>query len=125
MFRKLVSISLIICVLGSLLQFTIPVSWYITNYAHITTNLCINRDNPDIECNGMCQLKIQMDHHNDHEGHESQKTIERNYRINFFLPHETITFENSSKDHSGYILSDDRTKSLWISEPHSPPPQLG
>ena len=126
MLKKLVSISLILAVLGTLFQFVIPVSWYIANYHHITTELCVNRDNPDVECVGMCQLDKKVN--NQHEQHReaAQNTSDRNsYRIDFFYSNDLLfsppATENTDKLMGG--IAD--FYSLWISEPPCPPPRLG
>ncbi|HLW31064.1 MAG TPA: hypothetical protein VKX40_02300 [Aequorivita sp.] len=37
-----------------------PVMEYIANYNYIVTELCENRDKPEMECNGKCYLTKQL-----------------------------------------------------------------
>lgn len=40
------------------------------NQTHIATHLCVNRDNPEMECNGTCFLKKKMKEAHDHKDKE-------------------------------------------------------
>lgn len=127
MLKKLVSISLIFCILASMLGFAIPLSWYLSNYTHITTNLCINRHNPNVECNGVCQLKKRMNQDDEHDHSDENKatTIDRHHRVDLFVSQYSGVLVHPSPTKNDIISSDQIAVSLWIDEPLSPPPQLG
>lgn len=38
----------------------LPVASYIIQYDYIVNELCVNRDTPDLECNGKCHLKKEL-----------------------------------------------------------------
>jgi hypothetical protein len=61
MFKKVIIIFL--CLLYSISSFRefVPFVEYYYNYNYIVENLCINRDNPESECNGHCYLEKQVD----------------------------------------------------------------
>jgi len=37
-----------------------PLASYIIQYDYIVNELCVNRDNPDLKCDGKCHLKDQL-----------------------------------------------------------------
>ena len=37
-----------------------PLASYIVQYDYIVNELCVNRDKPDLKCNGKCHLKDQL-----------------------------------------------------------------
>lgn len=43
-----------------LLKPAVPVIDFVFNYGYIITELCINRDKPELECNGKCYLKKEL-----------------------------------------------------------------
>lgn len=123
--QKLTSITLILCVLGSLMQFSLPLQWYIANYNHITTELCINRDNPDIDCNGMCQLRKKLNKTDDHQENKAQnKSGNHDLRLDQFLVVRSFNNVDTSFEQSCWLSIHQLKKSQWITEPASPPPRL-
>ncbi|TYP92129.1 hypothetical protein LX73_2379 [Fodinibius salinus] len=114
------------CVLGSLVRFAMPLTWYIANYDYITSELCVNRDNPDIDCDGMCQLEKKM-----HERQEKQaqtaphQRVERQARITLFFSNAVSLIADFNKNMQPVYIQDIKNYCLWFSEPSSPPPQIG
>mgnify|MGYP001372255949 CR=1 FL=1 len=47
---------LLICVLAIVLRPAFPVVDYIINYDYISKVLCVNKDRPELACNGKCYL---------------------------------------------------------------------
>ncbi|MBA5793861.1 hypothetical protein H1R17_06870 [Flavobacterium sp. xlx-214] len=43
-----------------LLKPFVPILEYVVNYDYIVNELCVNRDKPELECNGKCHLAKQM-----------------------------------------------------------------
>lgn len=127
MIKKLVSISLIFCILASLLGFAIPLSWYLSNYTHITTNLCINRHNPNVKCNGVCQLKDRMNQDDNHNHADENKatTIDRNHRVDLFVTNDGSALIKPVVTPDRFPPANKIADLLWIKEPSSPPPRLG
>ena len=50
----------IIIALTLLLKPVLPVAGYIINYDYIVKELCENKDNSALKCNGKCQLKKEL-----------------------------------------------------------------
>jgi len=38
----------------------IPMVDYVINYKHISEDLCVNKDKPEMHCNGKCHLKKEI-----------------------------------------------------------------
>ncbi|MCF6212511.1 MAG: hypothetical protein L3J45_00635 [Flavobacteriaceae bacterium] len=55
--KKLFSILFIFVYLSVLIKPLVPILDYIINYNYIKTVLCINKDKPEMHCNGQCHLK--------------------------------------------------------------------
>lgn len=51
---------LIIVAILFLVKPVMPLVSYVINYDHIANELCENRSNPALECNGKCQLKKEL-----------------------------------------------------------------
>ena len=49
----------------------IPILEYWLNYDYIANDLCVNKDNPVVACNGMCYLQDQVEKQLQHD-HESE-----------------------------------------------------
>ena len=43
-----------------MLKPAVPVIDFVFNYGYIIKELCINRDKPELECNGTCYLKKEL-----------------------------------------------------------------
>lgn len=46
---------------------TLPVLDFVINYQYIKTELCENRDHPEMHCNGKCYLMKELAHASKHE----------------------------------------------------------
>ncbi|WP_138431514.1 hypothetical protein [Fodinibius saliphilus] len=126
MIRKAVTISLIVCVLGSLVRFAMPLTWYIANYDHITSELCVNRNNPDIECDGMCQLEKKMHERQEKQAHEApHQRVDRQARILLFFTDTLPSIPNFDRTGQSIYIGNIKDYSLWLAEPPSPPPKIG
>ena len=124
MLKKLVSISLILAILGTMFQFMVPVSWYIVNYHHITTELCVNRNNPDVDCIGMCQLDKKLNSQHEQHQETTQKMADRNsYRVDFFYSNDLLYSPQAIESLNNLRGGVADIHSSWISEPPCPPPQ--
>lgn len=113
----------------SLLKFTIPYIWYASNYDYIVTNLCENRNDPDHECNGYCQLQKKVRSQHDHHDSEDQqkaplKTSHEN-RIDLFHDYLLYTNDDFSTEVSSLSFFDCKDlASSWNSDVITPPPQF-
>lgn len=44
-----------------------PIVNYVTNYDYIVENFCINKDKPELKCNGQCYLMKQLAEQSDED----------------------------------------------------------
>ena len=125
MFRQFVAILLIFSSLGLLTQFSVPYLWYYSNYQYIASELCINRHNPNSDCNGSCQLKKMVEHHaDDHGSHDGATTVPNDIRpflSLYYQQSEPFSFSDQTKDQtwSSFV---DLLKTQHIQSPSTPPP---
>ncbi|WBL21620.1 hypothetical protein [Zunongwangia sp. HRR-M8] len=82
-------------VLFILLKPVLPVVDYIFNYDYIVTQLCINRDRPDLACNGKCYLMQSLAEEANKERDKKQANLESRYKLPvlYFEDHQSI-FDN-------------------------------
>ncbi|MEK6494861.1 hypothetical protein [Myroides profundi] len=52
--------AIVILSLFMLFKPVLPVVEYVVLYDYIKDELCVNRDKPELECNGMCHLSKEM-----------------------------------------------------------------
>ena len=124
MFKKLLSIALILTILTTVVRFTLPYLWYYGNYSYVATELCIHQHRSDHECNGKCQLKKMVQDQHDHADQHPAPSVEKEQKVNLFFANY-IAFTTSPDASFAFIVKDFRRASLWIGEPISPPPQIG
>ncbi len=53
----------------------LPIVEYVVLYDYIKNELCVNRDKPEMECNGKCHLAKEMANANDTESDTGNKKI--------------------------------------------------
>lgn len=106
--NRLISVFLLLTLCSQLLlKLGVVVSWKI-NQDYIIENLCINRNRPEMECNGKCCLQTQLksvdESQTDKKGtslpaklkvFESDNYIE-NYTFSFFESIQKLSKENLS-----------------------------
>lgn len=59
----------------------IPLAEYAVNYDYIVTTLCVNKNKPEIHCNGKCYLSKELAKTNDSESSPLQKTKNSGQKI--------------------------------------------
>lgn len=67
MFRQVVVSLLTMSTLLAVLFPFVPHLEYMMHYDHIVEHHCVNRDNPEMDCNGACYLKKKVEHSSDSE----------------------------------------------------------
>lgn len=55
-----------------LIKPVIPVLEYVVNYEYIANELCVNKDKPELKCNGKCHLKKELAKVSEEEKPQSQ-----------------------------------------------------
>jgi hypothetical protein len=53
-------ITIIVFAIAILLKPVLPVVAYVVNFDYIANELCINKDNKNLHCNGKCHLKSKL-----------------------------------------------------------------
>lgn len=78
----------------------LPVMEYVVLYDYIKTELCVNKDKPELQCNGKCHLKKEMANATDsknindkHRFSTAENHIAVCYQI--FYPQSTLFFVKS------------------------------
>ncbi|MGK4567138.1 hypothetical protein [Flavobacterium sp. 3HN19-14] len=85
---------IIITCLTLLLKPIIPVIEYAANYDYISKVLCVNKEKPQLHCNGKCHLMKELAKAAEKETPVSsdKKTSHSDSEILFFLPLPEFTF---------------------------------
>lgn len=82
-----------------------PIVNYVANYDYIIENFCINKDKPELECNGQCYLMQQLAEQSD-EGQtnpfEKSKKTESSEIV--YLEKFSYLIPNISKEESNLIV---------------------
>lgn len=73
-----------------------PVLDYAFNYDYIVENLCENRANPELMCNGRCYLSKEIAKHSDHSSKQEISNI--NLHIDTFVAGEIYRFRDFSME---------------------------
>lgn len=101
-----------------------PVVDYVVNYEYIATELCVNKDKPEMQCNGKCQLMKELAKAAENEKPISQdkKTAITDVEILFFEAINSFSMETSyctSKKEMRFYYSNLYTylKSLSVFQP--------
>lgn len=67
------------------------VGMFYSNRDYIAKVLCINRDKPEVNCNGHCQLKKELEKNNENT---KQQNSEKNYKEIFAYFEPTLNYKN-------------------------------
>lgn len=124
--KKVISLILICAHLTAVFHFTVPYLSYYANFDYFATEVCINKDNPEIACNGTCKLNEML-----HQEHQRDKNpnaahnIDRAPKIHFFFQHRfsALHLVNNHAEQP-FLTETEAFDALWQSEPVSPPPQV-
>lgn len=73
----------------------LPVLEYVLNYEYIATELCENKDKPELKCNGKCHLMKELAKASEDEKPISKgKTLHQETEVLFYEPLADFTFDN-------------------------------
>lgn len=123
MLKKVISISLVVAILAMLVRFTLPYLWYYSNYEYIASELCENRHDPDVECNGQCQLTKMVQKQHAQDAEQQAPPVVQEQRIHLFFSDLLLIPIISPSSASLFRGYTDQLTSLWFYDPVSPPPQ--
>lgn len=113
----------IIIALTILFKPVLPVVGYIINYDYIIRELCENRNNAALNCNGKCQLKKELASATDYaEGNTTERKIKINdYEVLFINTNAVFLFskviDNINKTIDAYYNFYNYNKSSSIFHP--------
>ncbi len=123
---KQISIIILLTVyLTGLMRTFVPYLDYMLNKEYIVTELCVNKDKPEMECNGMCYLMTQVE--------ETQSPAESpdcpappvaeelELPVSFLssFPQPTLLLLQPSAN----SLQNESLMTQWVYVPPSPPPR--
>ncbi|SRR5690554_1246100 len=90
----------------------VPVIDFVVNYGYIVAELCINRDRPELECNGTCYLQNEL-------AEASQWDIPISQERKIPLPANELFFERPSvSTPTGNITRSSSITKFWTSPFH-------
>lgn len=78
---------------------------YVANYSYISTELCVNKAKPKLNCNGKCYLSKELSKTND--GNDSPFSKEKNSPkplLDFYILSEITSIIKSENKISNFIL---------------------
>lgn len=81
-----------------LLKPAVPVADFVFNYGYIIAELCINRDKPEVDCNGKCYLKKKLA-----EAAEQENPISQDRKVP--MPAYELFFQDASPIISSVIAA--------------------
>ncbi len=90
---------------------------FFINQEKITEELCVNKDKPEVQCAGHCQLKKELDKNN--KSHSQEKISE----LNVFIGESPICIEKPFLDRAllSYNLTDKFTAQDFLRDIFHPP----
>lgn len=122
--KKGLALTLIIAHVMAVFHFTVPYLSYFANFSYFATELCINQDNPELNCNGACQLDKMLHHQHHQKKDAASHHVDRTPKIDFLFQETTVSNRPSTTSFQFYGDGKDKMISLWQAEPSSTPPQL-
>lgn len=100
----------------------LPVIDYLVNYEKIVAELCVNRDRPELNCNGVCYLHNEVSKTVENEQKEKIPTSVKS--IDFFVYQSTLQIKEPLLEHSTkikYQLKKEDLPQFQLSELLHPP----
>jgi len=87
----------------------LPVLEYLVNYDEIVTELCTNKDRPELDCNGFCYLKKEVSKTSEDQQKDKIPTSIKSIDLFVYsseLKIENIITENIKLTKSDFVLED-------------------
>ena len=73
---------------------------FFANEDYIAANLCVNRDHPEMHCNGHCQLDKKLHEDQDHKQPNPDKKVSFESTVFYFLPKNPIAATSDLTTHT-------------------------
>ena len=100
---------------------------YFLNQAEITALFCVNKEKPQMKCNGKCHLakELKKVDNNKEQSPFSQNNSSHNFEVSFSLVDNSTAFTPGIKNHkkSEWVITKDKTLNGYPSI-ISPPPKM-
>lgn len=114
--RRIFSIGLVLLIAWQTLAKFGVFAWYFTNQSYIASTLCVNRDKPEMHCNGKCVLmqRLKLVEEESRQNEERPLRIVEKLNLSHFVVENLVLIdlptlytpkERISK--SGFFLSED------------------
>ena len=118
--KQLLAIALLVSISYQFVAKMGVIAWYEINKEYVAAELCENKDKPQLQCNGKCYLKKQIDKVEDNGGEDSKNLSSKNKKTelaeyvltmpelcNFYVAKEAATFYDKYTSPRGaqYITS--------------------
>lgn len=94
MTKNSVNIFLILLIFCQVFNTLLVKTVFYANQHYIAQNLCVNRDNPSMHCNGKCQLDRKLQEENSKENQNTEHKIGIEFNIVFLHPTTLLTHYN-------------------------------
>lgn len=109
----------------SILRSLVPYVEYYANYDYIANVLCINKDEPEMQCNGKCHLQNELSKTNDtnNPNDKSAPSIEFDKFPIICQTFNKITFSITSEERPLFQTYQFSVKNYFF-QPDTPPPQV-
>ncbi|TZF84727.1 hypothetical protein FW774_07015 [Pedobacter sp. BS3] len=96
MFRQITAAFLILAVLSASFSRLFVYAGFELNKKYIATSLCINRDKPQLQCNGKCYLTKHL-HQEDEKEKKADKNVQKTAFQDVFIVEQAITLDPAVK----------------------------
>ena len=96
MFRQITAAFLILAVLSANFSRLFVYAGFELNKKYIATSLCINRDKPQLQCNGKCYLTKHL-HQEDEKEKKADKNLQKTAFQDVFIVAQALTIKTPVK----------------------------
>ena len=124
MFKSCLSIFLLCCLMMTNFSRMFVFSAFEVNQKYIATKLCINRDKPEMHCNGKCYLANKIKQVEEKEKKEAQDGQKKGFQDTCILKQTTEQFAYGFELKTVYVLEKALLLPTRSSEVLHPPPAV-
>ena len=103
---RLVRLVLVLCLTASTQGLLFAQGAFVVNQEWIAETLCVNRDRPEMDCDGMCELMRQMDDHHEHPEDNNAARVEVALSVHAAALDVLTVPADDSADHSAPAATD-------------------
>jgi hypothetical protein len=126
--EKYIAILLIGTFMLSAMRFIIPFASYDINYQYFSQVACINKNKPEMHCDGTCQLKRmikKINHTDKNKANNRKDNVNHSVKRDFFCSQIFHLLTQPHHSDSQYLsAANEIARSLFWNEPTTPSPRL-